>query len=122
MTHYLLTVFHPQGAQAADAIYPSPESMQRAVDAVAQFNSELQESGQWVYAGGLTAPEAAHVVDATGAGQDEPRVTPGPMAYTGLAMGGFWVLQTENAATALQRAAQASAACGQRVELRALEG
>lgn len=122
MTHYMLTVFHPQGAQAADAVYPTSEAMQRAVDAVAQFNAELQESGQWVYAGGLTAPEAAHVVDATSDGQSEPRVTPGPMADTGQVMGGFWVLQIDNEATALQRAAQASAACGQRVELRALEG
>lgn len=81
-----------------------------------------QAAGQWVYAGSLTPPESAITVDSAGPVPLEPDVTPGPFSVAAAALGGFWIIEAVNQAAALERATQASAACGQKVELRALEG
>ncbi|MCG7431708.1 YciI family protein [Kocuria indica] len=121
MTQFMISVFHDPGVQASGEAYRSKDDMQRAFDAVAAFSQDLQDSGQWVLAGGLTPPETAHTVDATGASGDAPVVSLGPRVGSGAALGGFWIVEVSSEAGAMELAAKASAACGQPVEVRALE-
>ncbi|WP_426571977.1 YciI family protein [Aquihabitans sp. McL0605] len=114
MTQYLLSVHYVDG-QAA-----TPEAEQQAAyEAVDKFNTELQASGAWVFAGGLHTPDMATVVDATGA---ETITTDGPFAEAKEQLGGFWVVEAPDLDAALALAAQGSAACGGPVEVRPFQG
>lgn len=113
----MISVFHQADAQSSGAVYATQEEMNEAVAAVTRFNEDLQAAGQLLFSGCL-----AHTVDAVGAAATTPRVSPGPFSISATALGGFWIIEAPNDTVALDRAAQGSAACGQRVELRALEG
>ena len=52
MTQYMLSVNHVEGEPM-----PSGEDMQRVFDDVDRFNTELQDAGAWVFAGGLMPRE-----------------------------------------------------------------
>lgn len=110
MTQYLLSV------HVTESDYETPpESMADAYAAVDRFNTELQASGAWVFAGGLHAPSTATVVDAT---KGDVTTTDGPFAETKEYLGGFWVIESANLDGALGLAQKASAACGAPVEVR----
>jgi hypothetical protein len=115
MTQYLLSVIHPESGPdwVADA---TPEQMQEVFGAVDAFNTELQREGSWVFAGGLTAPSDATVVDATRGG--EPLLTDGPYAEAKEHLGGFWVVEAPDLDAALAIAARGSSACRGAVEVR----
>src|ERR1700722_20765167 len=70
MTQYLLTVHNTDGAPL-----PAPEVMEKSYAGVAAFNTELQGSGAWVFAGGLEPASTAVVVTARDVG---PLTTDGP--------------------------------------------
>lgn len=110
MTQYLLSVHY-----RADGVELSPEDQQRAFAQVDVVNAAMQESGCWVFAGGLFPPDVATVVDNTGA---EVITTDGPYAETKEQIGGFWILELPDLDTALDWAAKASAACMGPVEVR----
>ncbi|GHD86724.1 MULTISPECIES: hypothetical protein [Kocuria] len=76
MARFMISVFHDPGIQSSGKACQSEDDMQRAFEAVATFNQDLQDAGQLVLAGGLTPPEATHTVDATGAAGDPPRCSP----------------------------------------------
>ncbi|GAA2507421.1 YciI family protein [Kocuria salsicia] len=122
MAQFMISVFHQADAQSSGAVYATQEEMNEAVAAVTRFNEDLQAAGQLLFSGSLTPPSLAHTVDAVGAAATTPRVSPGPFSISATALGGFWIIEAPNDTVALDRAAQRSAACGQRVELRALEG
>ncbi len=94
---------------------PSPEEMQPAYEAVAAFNARLQESGAWVFAGGLHPPATATVVRVAGG---ETLVTDGPFAEGKEYIGGFWIIKADDLDAALEWAARGSEACGSPVEVR----
>jgi hypothetical protein len=83
-----------------------------AIDA---FNERLQAEGQWVFAGGLTAPATATVVDGRGG---EPVFVDGPYVETKEFTAGFWIIQAPHLDVALRLAAEGSKHCNRRVELR----
>ena len=88
MTQYLLSV------HVSESDYEVlPESMEDTYAAVDRFNTELQSSGAWVFAGGLHAPSTATVVDAT---KGDVTITDGPYAETKEHLGGFWVIEAAN--------------------------
>jgi hypothetical protein len=89
--------------------------MQRAYQAVDAFNSEVQEAGAWVFAGGLHPSSTATVVRAQGG---QVITTDGPYAETKEQIGGFWVIRAADLDAALDWAAKGSAACGWPVEVR----
>jgi hypothetical protein len=94
---------------------PSAEEMQPIYDATAAFNARLQDSGAWVFAGGLHPPSTATVVRV----QDgEALVTDGPFAEGKEYIGGFWVIKAQDLDAALDWAAKGAAACGSPVEVR----
>jgi hypothetical protein len=111
MTQYLLAV---HGVEGQDN-YPDEAAMQRAFEDVSKFNAKLQEQGHWVFGGGLHPVETATVVDGTG---PEVITTDGPFAEAKEHIGGFWVIEAADLDVALDLAAEASAACGQKVEVR----
>ena len=109
MTHYLVSVLDNTSNSA------TPEEM-AAIDA---FNRHLVDGGHWVFAGGLTAPATATVIDgrSTPAVYEDRRLSPS-IEY----VSGFWVIQAPSMEAARELAASASAHCNRRVELRAFAG
>jgi hypothetical protein len=111
MTQYLLSVHH-----AADEVPLSDEEMQQSFKDVDVFNTELQASGNWVFAGGLHSPSTATVVRI---GNDNSVITTdGPYAETKEQLGGFWVIQAADLDAALELAARGARACRLPVEVR----
>src|SRR5439155_9280810 len=98
MTQYMLAVHH-----SPDAPPPPPDQMQQAFDQVNRFNAELQESGAWVFAGGLHPPEIATVVRSEGG---DTITTDGPFAESKEQLGGFWVIEADDLDAALAWAAK----------------
>jgi hypothetical protein len=94
---------------------PSPEEMQPVYEAVGRFNDRLQESGAWVFAGGLHPRSTATVVRAEGG---ETLITDGPFAEGKEYVGGFWVIRAADLDEALRWAGGGAEACGSPVEVR----
>jgi hypothetical protein len=110
MKQYLLSVHMVEGEEL-----PAPEAIEQRYGAVDIFNQELQDSGAWVFGGGLHPPELATVVRM----QDgDVLTTDGPFAETKEQLGGFWIVEVEDLDAALALAAKGSQACGGPVEVR----
>ena len=105
MTHYLMSVLDDTSNSA------TPEEM-AAIDA---YNDSLRADGHWVFAGGLASPTTATVVDGRGG---ESVFTDGPYLESKEFVGGFWVIEAPDLDAALKLAAEASAACEGKVEVR----
>ncbi|MCJ1714342.1 YciI family protein [Curtobacterium sp. VKM Ac-2922] len=88
-------------------------------DAVDALNQRLQAEGRILFAGGLTAPGDAVVIDARG---DSAAVSEGSLFGDDQYVAGFWVLDLPDVATARRIAGEASVACNRTIELRALQG
>ena len=85
---------------------------QAAIDV---FNDRLVAEGYWVFAGGLTAPGAATVIDNRGA---EALFTDGPFVESKEFLIGFWIIEATDLDVALKLAAEGSKACNRKVEVR----
>ncbi|GAA1131400.1 YciI family protein [Kribbella jejuensis] len=83
--------------------------------AITAFNKQLVADGHWVFAGGLSSPSDATVIDGRGG---EPIFTDGPFVETKEYMAGFWVFEADDLDVALKLAAGASKACNRRLEVR----
>jgi hypothetical protein len=110
MKQYLLSVHIEPDAPDRPA-----EEIQRSYQAVDAFNTELQASGAWVFAGGLHPPSTATVVRSQGG---QVVTTDGPFAETKEQLGGFWIVNAADLDAALALAAKGSEACGGAVEVR----
>jgi hypothetical protein len=110
MTQYLLAVHYVEGTPATP-----PAEAEKAYKQVDAFNQELQDSGAWVFAGGLHEPSVATVVRSEGG---KVVTTDGPFAESKEQIGGFWVIEAPDLDAALALAAKGSAACGGPVEVR----
>jgi hypothetical protein len=111
MTQYMLSVHHVEGEEMPSSM----EEMQPIFDAVDRFNQRLQTEGVWVFAGGLEPVETSTTVDNTGG---EAIVSDGPFAESKEWLGGFWVIEAPDLDAALKWAAEGSAACRGKVEVR----
>ncbi|WP_327634819.1 YciI family protein [Kribbella sp. NBC_00482] len=103
---YLISVIDSRTGSATQDEYA-------AIDA---FNEQLVADGHWVFAGGLSAPSDATVIDARG--DDEPIFTDGPYLESKEYVAGFWVFEAPDLDVALKLAAAASKACNRRLEVR----
>lgn len=110
MSQYLLSVHMVEG-QAP----PPEEDIQQAYKDVDAFNARLQESGAWVFAGGLQPADIATVVQIK---DGEVLTTDGPFAEAKEQIGGFWVVEAPDLDAALALAEQGSRACQAPVEVR----
>lgn len=109
MKQYLLSVYH-----AEDNI-PEPEVAAKIMADVDALNTELQQAGAWVFAGGLHPSSTATVVRVEG---DDVLITDGPFAEGKEHIGGFWVIKAGDLDAALEWAARATQACAAPVEVR----
>src|SRR3954470_9133828 len=104
MNQYLLSVHMVEGAAP-----PSPEVMQKMFADVDAFNKILQDSGSWIFAGGLHPATTATVVRVK---DGEVLFTDGPFSEAKEHIGGFWIIKARDLNEALKWAAQAARACG----------
>ena len=111
MTQYLLSVH----GNEEDYASVSPEQIEEMYADVEKFNQKLRAEGSWVFAGGLMPASTATVVDNTGG---SPVMTDGPYLETKEHIGGFWVVEAPDLDAALKLAAEGSAACQGKVEVR----
>ena len=102
---YLVSVIHDSADLA------TPEEM-AAIDV---FNDRLMAEGYWVFAGGLTAPSAATVIDNRG---EEALFTDGPFLESKEYLVGFWIIEAADLDVALKLATAGSKACNRKVEVR----
>lgn len=113
---FLISVIDDGQAEAAGA---TESATDEEMDAVGDFNRRLQAAGTWLFAGGLSAPADAVVVDDRGA---ETIVSPGPFAAASQFVAGLWLWEVDDRDEALQLAAEASRACNRKIEVRGLLG
>ena len=118
MTAYLMAVHGPVENDGFGN-YGSRDDMLEAFAATAVFNDKLKADGYWVFGGGLEEVSAARVVDGRG---EAPVVTDGPYLELKEVIGGFWVIEAPDLEVALRLAAEASAACRAKVEVRPFDG
>jgi hypothetical protein len=96
---------------ASDTHLATEEEM-AAIDV---FNDRLMAEGYWVFAGGLTPPSAATVIDNR---EGRPVFTDGPFLESKEYLAGFWVWEVPDLDVALKLAAEGSKACNRRIEVR----
>jgi hypothetical protein len=87
-----------------------PEDVTRHLEFQRDLGRELRESGELVDANGLAGPEDAKIVASDGTGA--PAVTDGPFPESKEFLAGYWIVDVENEARAIEIAAKASAAPG----------
>ncbi|MCR6482323.1 YciI family protein [Amycolatopsis sp. OK19-0408] len=102
---FLISVVHDQTELGTDY----------ELAAIDVFNERLQAEGHWVFAGGLSLPAAATVIDNRGG---EAVVTDGPFVETKEFLAGFWVIEAPDLDVALALATAGSKACHRKVEVR----
>jgi hypothetical protein len=117
MMQFFLTVPH-DSTEEPTMESMDPADLEAAMAAVEKFNADLNESGAFVFAGGLHPPSSAKTVDATG---DEAEVVDGPFTEAPEYVGGFWVIEAADEDAAVRWATQASKALGGRIEVRAFQ-
>jgi hypothetical protein len=115
MPQYLLSVWHDDEYEV-DFSTPEAQRMAAQVNAV---NEDMQQTGAWVFATGLSPASSSTVVRSIGG---DVSMTDGPYAETKEQMGGFWVIQADDFDAALGWAQKAAAACEGPVEVRPMEG
>eukprot|EP01032_Pedospumella_encystans_P038967 gene38967-44176_t len=79
------------------------------------FNDRLRAGGHWVFAGGLSSPASATVIDNR---DGRTVVTDGPFVESKEHLAGFWVIEAPDGQLAQRLAAEGSLACQRRVEVR----
>ncbi len=110
MPQYLLSVHGSEDGNGTN-----PEDMQRAYADVDAFNTELQASGAWVFAGGLQPASTASVVRVTDGAVVQ---TDGPYLESKEHIGGFWIVEVADDAAAAAWAEKGAVACQNPVEVR----
>jgi hypothetical protein len=88
----------------------SPEEIAGHLDFQRELGAELLALGELIDSQGLTAPEAAKFVVSDGVGA--PVITDGPFPESKELLAGYWIVDVDDQARALEIAATASAAPG----------
>lgn len=81
------------------------------------FNDSLRANGQWIFAGGLSAPSNGNVIDNRAGARIE---TGKPHFAAEENFSGFWLIEAANSQVAKDLAFAGSKACNRKVELRPL--
>src|SRR6478735_277517 len=110
MTQYLLSVHHSYSDPP-----PEPDEMAATFADVDAFNQKLQDSGAWVFAGGLEAPDTATVV---GINDGQAALSDGPYGKPKDPLGGFGVIEAADLDAALRLGGGGAGGCRAPVEVR----
>jgi hypothetical protein len=87
--------------------------------AINAFNDRLVAEGHWVFAGGLSSPSTATVIDNR---SGEALFIDGPFLETKEYVAGLWIIRAPDLDVALKLAAEGSKACNRKVEVRPFHG
>ena len=98
-----------------DEIWKGDPDRPRVIAAVNAWNQQLTESGELVFQQGLADPSQARTVRVQ---QGVPVATDGPFAESRESLAGFWVVDVENEARAVEIAARISQAADGPIEVR----
>ena len=109
MTHYLLTIYQPDGDP------PAPEVLGKVMKDLHALNQELKSAGAWVFSRGLHDPSTATVLRLRG---DEVVMSDGPYLEGKEHVGGFWIIQAPDLDAALGWARKAARAITLPIEVR----
>jgi hypothetical protein len=91
----------------------TPEEMME----INKFNDQLRAKGQFIFAGGLAAPETATVID----NRKGANLSTGKPLFNSMEnFSGFWLVEVASAEQANELALAGSRACNRKVELRPL--
>lgn len=88
----------------------SPQDIKAHIDFMHRVNDELSKAGELVDAQGLAMPNQAKIVHADERGA--PVISDGPFAETKEFLAGFWIVDVETPARAIEIAAHISTAPG----------
>jgi hypothetical protein len=94
---------------------PDPTATSGEAAAIDAFNEQLQADGHWVFAGGLSAPSTATVIDNR---DGQALFTDGPFVESKEYLAGFWIMEAPDLDVALKLAAEGSKHCNRKVEVR----
>ncbi|MDX6237767.1 MAG: hypothetical protein QOG10_2582 [Kribbellaceae bacterium] len=83
--------------------------------AINAFNDRIEAEGHWAFAGGLSSPSTATVIDNR---SGEAVFTDGPFLESKEYLAGFWIIEAPDLDVALKLAAEGSKACNRKVEVR----
>ncbi|MEV6102126.1 YciI family protein [Nocardia sp. NPDC051981] len=111
MTEYLLSVYQP------DDTAP-PDNLDEIMSELTALDTEMRESGAWVFAAGLHAPSTATVLRAQGS---EVLVTDGPFAESKEHIGGFTVIRAADLDEALDWGRRMARVIGLPIEVRPIQ-
>jgi hypothetical protein len=92
MTHYLLSVYQPEGT------IPAPEVLAEIGDRLDALRKEMVAAGAWVFSGGLNSPGTATVVRLA---DGDVLTTDGPFAEGKEYLGGFTIVAAPDLDAAL---------------------
>ena len=111
MARYLLSTY------TSDQTSPpaTPGDMQAMMRRIVDLESEMDESGTFVFGGALHGPEATTVVSEAGG---EFLLTDGPFVESKEHIGGFYVIEAADLDEALDWAGRVVSAIGQPIEVR----
>lgn len=109
MKYLILMTRSAQADTAAEQALTSEEAKAGGTHMMA-IHRELTEAGELVAAEALAGPQAAKIV--TSDGLNAPVVTDGPFPEAKEFLAGFWIVDVESEARALEIAARTSAAPG----------
>lgn len=109
MTHYLLTIYQPDGEP------PPPEILEPVMRELNAMNQDLKSAGAWVFSRGLHAPSTATVVRVR---DGELVTTDGPYVESKEHVGGFWIINAPDLDAALGWARRAARATTLPIEVR----
>jgi hypothetical protein len=106
---YMLMMHAPRGTGDYQVSEWSPADFEAHIAFMHQIRQELTAAGEWVDGQGLAAPGQAVLVRASTQGAP---ITDGPFAEAKEFLAGYWIIDVDDAARAIARAAQFSAAPG----------
>lgn len=112
MSHYLLSIYQPDGEP------PPPEVLEPIMRELGAVNDEMRAAGAWVFAAGLHPPSSATVLRPS---ESEVLVTDGPYLEGKEHIGGFTVIQAPDLDAAREWGRKVARAIGLPIEVRPLQ-
>ncbi|MGI9665559.1 MAG: YciI family protein [Acidimicrobiia bacterium] len=112
MSQYLLSVHAVEGQAQPQ---PTPEQMQEFMQRVRDLETEMDESGTFVFGGHLHGPDASTVV---AHGDSGVVMTDGPFVESKEHIAGFYIINADDLDDALVWAGKVTAAVGKSIEVR----
>lgn len=113
MQQYLLSTYAVEGQVPGSP--STQEEMQSFMERVMALEAEMDQSGAFVFGGALLNPEEAHVLSQNGAGLDTAQ---GPTVDSPEQIAGFYIINAEDEAAAMDWAGKVVAATKHAIEVR----